>query len=402
MYTRVLLAMLVGVLLGHFSPELAVQFKPIADAFIALLKMLIPVLVFFAIVSGIVSVGRLTQIGKVTGWALVYFFIMSTSALLLGAVVALVFEPGSGFAVDFGGLEAASVDAYLNNRSENFIPKTFIQPFVDGNVIHILMLAAFFGITLASLSKDKKTLLPPIDATANVFFKMMDFILKLAPLSGFAAIAFAVGQFGLGILGKLFFLLISLYGACILFDFVFLGGWLKLATGASIIRLIVYLRDELAIVFATANSGSVLAPLIQKLEAIGVHPDVVRLMLPMGGSFNLDGSEIYLALTAVFIAQAMNIDLSMEQMLVLMGLLIAMSKGTAPITGGAIISLASILAAFQIIPVEGVLLVLGVDRFLGEGRALTNMMSNAVAVLLVAHHLGEWDKKERDKIWSIK
>jgi aerobic C4-dicarboxylate transport protein len=402
LYVQVLLAILVGVIFGHYEAALAVKFKPLADGFIALVKMLIPPVIFLAIVSGILSVNQVSKAGKVGGFAFLYFMLMTTFALIVGVLVSHFLQPGSGFTVDISTLNTASISAYVDSTKQqdgvipfllHIIPKTFVSAFAEGNILQILLLALLFAFALTLLKDDKKTLIGPINSLTNVFFKMMDYVLKLAPIGAFAAIAFSVGHFGLAVLGQLFFLLACFYVTCTVFIFVVLGLVLKLSCGISIMQLLRYLREELVIVLATSSSESVLARLINKLEALGAHPDVVRLVVPTGYSFNLDGTAIYLTMAALFIAQATQVELNFHQILVLLGLMIITSKGAATVSGGGFITLAATLTAFQIIPVEGIVLILGIDRFLSEGRAITNVIGNSVAALFIAQRMGELDKK---------
>ncbi len=401
LYVQVLLAIFVGVIFGHYEAALAVKFKPLADGFISLVKMLISPVIFLAIVSGILSVNQISKAGKVGGYAFLYFMLMTTFALVVGVLVSHVFKPGSGFTVDVSTLDTSSVSAFIESGKQqqgvvefllHIIPKTFMSAFSEGNILQVLLLALLFAFALSVLKQDKQTLLAPISALNNVFFKMMDFVLKLAPIGAFAAIAFSVGHFGLAVLSQLFFLLTCFYITCIVFIFAVLGLVLKLSCGISIFQLLYYLRDELLIVLATSSSESVLARVIKKLEELGAHPDVVRLVVPTGYSFNLDGTAIYLTMAALFIAQATQVHLSGEQIVLLLGLMIITSKGAATVSGGGFITLAATLTAFQVIPVEGIVMILGIDRFMSEGRALTNVIGNSVAALFIAHRLGELDK----------
>lgn len=402
LYAQVLLAIFVGVILGHYEAALAVKFKPLADGFIALVKMLIPPVIFLAIVSGILSVNQASKAGKVGGFAFLYFMLMTTFALVVGVLVSYFLEPGANFTVDLSKINTSAASAYIDSAKQqpgivgfilHIIPKTFLSAFSEGNILQILLLALLFSFALTALKQDKQVLLAPINSLNNVFFRMMDYVLKLAPLGAFAAMAFSVGHFGLAVLGQLIFLLACFYITCIVFIFGVLGAVLWFSTGISMWKLLMYLRDELLIVLATSSSESVLARLISKLETLGAHPDVVRLVVPTGYSFNLDGTAIYLTMAALFIAQATQVELSMQQVLLLLGLMIVTSKGAATVAGGGFITLAATLTAFQLIPVEGIVLILGIDRFMSEGRALTNVIGNSVAALFIAGRLGELDKR---------
>ncbi|MFI4957252.1 MAG: cation:dicarboxylate symporter family transporter [Gammaproteobacteria bacterium] len=402
LYVQVILAIIVGVILGHYEAALAVKFKPLADGFIALVKMLIPPVIFLALVSGILSVNQASKVGKVGGFALVYFILMTTFALVVGVVVSYVFKPGSGFSVDVSTLNISTVSSYIDATQHqegvvgfllHIIPKTFVSAFVDGNILQIVFIALLFAFALSALAPDKRVLVGPLNALNNVIFKIMDNVLKLAPIGAFAAMAFSVGHFGLAVLGQLFFLLACFYITLLVFVFVVLGLLLKVSCGISMFQLLYYLRDEILIAVGTSSSESVLAKLIAKMEALGAHPDVVRLVVPTGYSFNLDGTAIYLTMAALFIAQATNVHLSLEQIALLVGFMFITSKGAATVGGGGFIALTATLTAFQIIPVEGVVLIFGIDRFMADGRTFVNLVGNSVAVLFIAGRLGELDKK---------
>lgn len=402
LYAQVLAAIVLGVILGHYESALAIQFKPLADGFISLVKMLIPPVIFLAIVSGILSINQVHKLAKIGIYTFIYFMLMTSFALAVGVVVSHVFEPGSGFNVDLSTLNTASVSAYMEVGKEkngiidfilNIIPKTFASAFSEGNILQILFLALLFAFALIGLKVDKQILIPPLNALNNAFFKMMEFVLKLAPLGAFAAIAFSVGHFGLAVLAQLFVLLLCFYITCIVFIIGVLGFVLKIFCKISIFDLIFYLRDELVIVLATSSSESVLARVITKLETLGAHQDVVRLVIPTGYSFNLDGTAIYLTMAALFIAQATGVPLSLQEITLLLGLMIITSKGAATVSGGGFITLAATLSAFKLIPVEGIVLILGIDRFMSEGRAITNLLGNSVATLFIAARFGELDRK---------
>lgn len=402
LYVQVLLAIFVGVIFGHYEAALAVKVKPLADGFIALVKMLIPPVIFLAIASGILSVNQASKAGKVGGYAFLYFMLMTTFALIVGVLVSYFLQPGSGFTVDLSKLNASAASAYIDAAKQqdgvvafflHIIPKTFISAFSEGNILQILLLALLFSFALTGLKTDKQVLLAPINSLNNVFFKMMDFVLKLAPFGAFAAMAFSVGHFGLAVLGQLIFLLACFYVTCIVFVFGVLGMVLKFSCGISMFQLLKYLRTELVIVLATSSSESVLPRIIKKIEELGAHPDVVRLVVPTGYSFNLDGTAIYLTMAALFIAQATQVHLDWQQILLLLGLMVITSKGAATVAGGGFITLAATLTAFQLIPVEGIVLILGIDRFMSEGRALTNVIGNSVAALFIAQRMGELDRR---------
>lgn len=396
-YSQILLGIIFGILLGHFNAELAVKFKPLADAFLALIKMLISPIVFLVVVSSLISLKEFSKVGKVAGYAMLYFMVMTAFALLIGAGVAYLFQPGSVITVDLSTIDPNALTPYLNPHADKgtfvstLIPRTFTSAFVEGNIIQILIIAILFGMALSRLGIDKQILHDPIQSLSNTFFKIMEFILKFAPMSAFAAMAFSVGFFGLSILWKLFFLVACFYITCFIFIFGILGSLLKFSSGISMWRFLWYLREELLIVIGTVSSESVLPRLMKKLERLGVSPDVVRLVLPMGYSSNLDGSLIYLTLASLFIAQATHVDLTLPQFFWLIALMYGTSKGSAPIAGGAMVVLASVLTAFEIIPVEGILLILGVDRFLAEIRALTNVIGNAAATVFIAARMNSLD-----------
>jgi aerobic C4-dicarboxylate transport protein len=402
LFGQVLLALLVGVIVGFVWPEFAVKLKPLGDAFIKLIKMIIPVLVFCVVVHGIAGAGDLKRVGRVGVKALIYFEVVTTIALALGLLLAFVFQPGVGMNVDPKALDPAAMSAYAANADKltgggtvdflmKLIPTTVVAAFAAGDVLQVLLFAVLFGCALALLGERGAPVAGFIDTLGHVLFKVMGLIIKLAPLGVLGAIAFTVGKYGIGSLKQLGMLVVLFYGAVIVFVVVVLGGIMRLS-GFSIFKLLRYLREELMVVFATTSSDSVLPQIMAKLKKMGIRDSTVGLVIPTGYSFNLDAFSIYITLAAVFIAQATNTPITMTDLLTILAISLVTSKGAHGVPGSAIVVLAATLQAIPAIPAIGLVLVLSVDWFMGIARALGNLIGNCVATVAVAAWEGDIDR----------
>ena len=403
LFGQVLLALVVGVIVGFTVPEFAVKLKPLGDAFIKLIKMIIPVLVFCVVVHGIAGAGDLKRVGRVGVKALIYFEVVTTIALMLGLALAFWFQPGVGMNVDPKALDAAAMSAYVDNANKltgggtveflmKLIPTTVVNAFATGDVLQVLLFAVLFGCALAMLGERGAPVATFIDTLGHVLFKIMGIIIKLAPLGVLGAIAFTVGKYGIGSLKQLGMLVVLFYGAVVIFVVVVLGGIMRLA-GFSIFKFLAYLREELAVVFATTSSDSVLPQVMSKLKRMGIRDSTVGLVIPTGYSFNLDAFSIYITLAAVFIAQATNTPIPMTHLLTILAISLVTSKGAHGVPGSAIVVLAATLQAIPAIPAIGLVLVLSVDWFMGIARALGNLIGNCVATVAIAAWEGDIDRE---------
>lgn len=399
LYFWVLLAILAGGTLGYFSPETGVALKPLGDGFIALVKMLIAPIIFCTVVLGIAGAGTMKKVGRVGGKALLYFEVVSTFALVIGLVVANLIRPGAGFNADPASLDAQAVADYAKVAASqstvdfvlHIIPRTFFDAFTgSGDLLQVLFVAVLFGYAMTHLGREGDIVHQVITTTSHVFFRMMNVLMKLAPLGAGGAMAFTIGRYGVAALRPLALLMGSFYLTCLLFVLIVLGAIAK-ATGFSIIRFIGYIKEELLTVLGTSSSESALVPLMQKLERLGCSKSVVGLVVPSGYSFNLDGTNIYLTMASLFVAQALNIDLTLKQQLTILGVAMLTSKGASGVTGAGFITLAATLAVVPSIPVAGLALILGVDRFMSEARSLTNFIGNGVAAIVVSRWENELD-----------
>jgi aerobic C4-dicarboxylate transport protein len=397
LYFWVLLAILAGATIGYVNPPLGVALRPLGDGFIALVKMLISPIIFCTVVLGIAGAGDMKKVGRVGAKALIYFEVVSTVALAIGLVVANVLQPGGSFNADPASLNASAVADYAKRAEAqsttdfilHIIPTTFLDAFTgSGDLLQVLFVAILFGYALTHMGARAGPVHAFIDGCSYVFFAMMNALMKLAPLGAGGAMAFTIGRYGLDALRPLAFLMGSFYLTCLLFVLVGLG-LVAAATGFSIIRFIAYIKDELLTVLGTSSSESALVPLMQKLERLGCAKSVVGLVVPAGYSFNLDGTNIYLTMAALFVAQALNIDLTLREQLTLLAVAMLTSKGASGVTGAGFITLAATLAVVPSIPVAGLALILGVDRFMSEARSLTNFIGNGVATIVVARWEGE-------------
>jgi aerobic C4-dicarboxylate transport protein len=398
-YLWVLGAIVLGGAIGHFFPAIGVALKPLGDGFIALIKMLIAPIIFLSVVLGIAGVSDVKKVGRVGVKAILYFEVVSSLALLIGLLVVNTLKPGSGFNADPAALDAEAVAKYASAAKEqrtvdfllHIIPKTFTDAFTgNGDLLQVLLLAVLFGFALLHLGKLGEQVVDVFEAVSRVFFGMMAMIMKLAPIGAGAAMAFTIGKYGVDALGPLARLMGSFYLTCALFVLIVLGTIARLC-GFSILRFIRYIRDELLLVLGTSSSESALVPLMRKLERLGCSKPVVGLVIPSGYSFNLDGTNIYLTMAAIFVAQALNVDLTLTQEITLLAVAMLTSKGASGVTGAGFITLAATLAVVPSVPVAGLALILGVDRFMSEARALTNLIGNGVATIVVARWENELD-----------
>lgn len=405
LYVQVLAAITLGVLLGYYLPDVATTMKPLGDGFIKLIKMVIAPIIFCTVVSGIASMEDMKKVGRVGAKALIYFEVLSTIALLIGLVVVSVIKPGVGMNADVSKLDTTAVATYTAKAHSqttvdfimNIIPNSVVDAFAKGDILQVLLFAVMFGAALSMLGTRGRPLLLIIDQISHGLFGVIGIIMKVAPLGAFGAMAFTIGKFGLGSLSKLGMLMGGFYLTCLLFIFVVLGTVCKL-TGFSVLKFIKYIREELFIVLGTSSSETVLPRMMAKLEHLGCSKSVVGLVIPTGYSFNLDGTSIYLTMAAVFVAQATNTPLTLLQTLTILGVLLLTSKGAAAVTGGGFITLAATFAAIPTIPVAGLALILGIDRFMSEARALTNLIGNGVATVVVAKMENELDLARMERV----
>jgi len=399
LYFWVLVAILTGIVLGHFYPSLAVKLKPLGDAFIALVKMMIGPIIFCTVVLGIAGAGDMKKVGRVGGKALLYFEVVSTIALIIGLLVMNVLKPGAGFNVDPATLDAKAVADYAKAGSEqsttdfimHIIPKTFTDAFTgSGDLLQVLLVAVLFGYAMTRMGPAGEGVHRFLESCSHIFLAMMNAIMKAAPLGAGGAMAFTIGRYGLSALKPLAALMASFYLTCLLFILVVLGS-IAAFTGFNILRFLGYIKDELLTVLGTSSSETALVPLMHKLQKLGCSKSVVGLVVPSGYSFNLDGTNIYLTMAALFVAQALNIDLTLTQQLTLLGVAMLTSKGASGVTGAGFITLAATLAVVPSVPVAGLALILGIDRFMSESRSLTNFIGNGVATIVVSRWEGELD-----------
>jgi aerobic C4-dicarboxylate transport protein len=391
LYAQVLTAIVFGVLLGYFYPQLGEQMKPLGDGFIKLIKMLIAPIIFCTVVHGIASMEDMKKVGRVGLKALIYFEGVTTLALLVGLVVVNVLQPGVGMNVDTKTIDTKSIQVYTTKAGQqstveflmHIIPNTVVGAFAEGEILQVLFFAILFAFALFMLGERGKPVLNFIDIISHSLFNVVGIVMKVAPIGAFGAMAFTIGKYGVGTLLSLGKLMAAFYVTCLIFIFVVLGGiaWL---TGFNIWKFIKYIKEELLIVLGTSSSESVLPRMMNKLENLGCKESVVGLVIPTGYSFNLDGTCIYLTMAAIFLAQATNTELTIWQQLGIIGILLLTSKGAAGVTGSGFIVLAATLASVGSIPVASIALILGVDRFMSEARALTNLVGNGVATIVVS------------------
>jgi len=405
LYVQVLLGIALGVILGLGWPSFGANLKPVADGFVSLVKMLIAPIIFCTVVVGLAGMGDLKKAGRI-GWkAFIYFEAVTTLALVIGLVVANCWQPGAGFHATPASLNAQDIGTYTSAAKEqsvtatllHLIPKTFVGAFAEGDILQVLLLAVLFGLALNRLGTTGAPLLKLLQDVTGVFFGMVHLVTKLAPLAAAAAIAFTLGRYGAGPLVQLGQLMLCVYLTCTVFIFTVLWFIARLA-GFSLLKILRLIRDELLIVVGTSSSETALPGLMEKMERVGCDRTSVGILVPAGYSFNLDGTCIYLTMAALFIGQAMDIPLTLTQQLTLIAILLLTSKGAAGVTGSGFITLAATLAVTGTIPVVGIALILGVDRFMSEARAITNFIGNAVATLVIARWNGDYDPSKGDAV----
>jgi len=410
LYVQVLLAIAIGVAIGHFWPDLGTSLKPLGDGFIKLVKMVIAPIIFCTVVAGIASMDDLKKVGRVGVKALLYFEVVTTLALVIGLVAVNIIRPGAGINADPAALNAGAVEGYATAAQKphgvvdillGVIPTTVVGAFAQGEILQVLFFAVIFGFALAGMGRAGAPLASMLEQCANAMFGVVAIIMRLAPLGALGAIAFAIGAFGFHTLGRLMLLMVTFYLTCAIFIFGVLGliTWLH---GFSIWRFLKYIREEILIVLGTSSSESVLPRMMLKMENLGCAKPVVGLVIPTGYSFNLDGTSIYLTMAAIFIAQACNITLSWTEELTILSVLLLTSKGAAAVAGGGFVTLAATLASVSVIPVAGLSLILGIDRFMAEARAITNLIGNGVATVVISKWEGELDEERfRQQLYGL-
>jgi aerobic C4-dicarboxylate transport protein len=398
LWIQVLIGITLGIVLGAWSPNYAAAMKPFGDGFINLIKMMIGLIIFCTVVSGIAGISDLKKVGRVGAKSLLYFEVVSTLALVIGLIVANWVKPGAGLNANPANLDATAIMGYASKAKResipefllDIIPNTAVGAFADGNILQVLLIAVLFGVSLSALGERTRRLTDLVNSLNDVVFHMIGILLKLAPIGAFGAMAFTVGKYGLAALLPLVKLILTCYATMIVFILVVLGGISRLA-GFSVLRFLAYIKDEILIVVATSSSDSVLPSLMAKLESLGCSKPVVGLVVPTGYTFNTDGTGIYMTLTSLFVAQATNTNLTLTQQLVILGVAMVTSKGASGVTGAAFIALVATLTVIPTIPVAGMALVLGIDRFMSIARALTNMIGNGVATVVISKWEGELD-----------
>ena len=398
LYVQVLTAVILGVLLGHFYPQAGADMKPLGDGFIKLIKMIITPIIFCTVVIGIAGMEDMKKVGKTGGLALLYFEVVSTLALIVGLVVVNLMQPGAGMNIDPSTLDTKAIAAYTDpskmtgtvNFLLNIIPVSVVDAFAKGEILQVLLFSILFGFALQKFGGRGTMVFDFIEKMSHVLFDIVGIIMKVAPIGAFGAMAFTIGKYGVGSLFSLGKLMGAFYLTCLIFVFIVLGTISRLH-GFSIWKFVKYIKEELLIVLGTSSSESVLPRMMEKMENLGAKKTCVGLVIPTGYSFNLDGTSIYLTMAAVFIAQATNTPMTLMQEVTLLAVLLLTSKGAAGITGSGFIVLAATLSAVGTVPVAGLALILGIDRFMSEARALTNLVGNGVATIVVAKWTGELD-----------
>jgi aerobic C4-dicarboxylate transport protein len=401
LWVQVTVAMTLAVALGAASPERAIAMKPLGDAFIRLITMIITLIIFCTVVSGIAGMQDMKKVGRVGGKALLYFEVVSTIALFLGLLVGNLVHPGSGFNVNTATLDTKAVAEYAGQaKAQNIadfflhiIPTTIVDAFAKGDVLQVLLVAILFGIALSSVGPRSKPVVDLFDALTHAVFGVVSILMRFAPIGAFGAMAFTVGKYGLASLGPLLKLIATFYVTCFLFVLIVMGG-IAWAAGFSIVKFLTYIKEEMLLVLATSSSETALPTLMEKLQKLGCSKSLVGLVVPTGYTFNTDGSSIYMTLAALFVAQATNTPLTFTQQVTLMAVAVLTSKGASGVQGAAFIALVGTLMVIPTIPVAGMALILGIDRFMSMFRAMVNMIGNGVATLVVARWEGELDREQ--------
>ncbi|MDM5338344.1 C4-dicarboxylate transporter DctP [Fictibacillus enclensis] len=401
---QVIIAIILGITVGLLWPDAGKQMKPLGDTFINAVKMVIAPIIFLTIVLGIAKMGDMKKVGKVGGKAFIYFEVVTTFALVIGLIVVNIIKPGAG--LDFDKLQKGDVSQFTSEGGEgginwldfftHIVPSNMVDAFAKGDILQVLFFSILFGVGLTALRDKGKPVIEFLDKLLTIFFNVVGYIMKAAPIGAFGAMAFTIGNFGLASLLPLGKLMISVYTTMFLFVVVVLNIICKMY-GFSLWKYLRYIKDEILIVLGTSSSESVLPRMMNKMEKFGCSKSVVGLVIPTGYSFNLDGTSIYLSMAVVFLAQVFNVDLSLTQQLTIIAVLMLTSKGAAAVTGGGFIVLASTLSAMQVIPVEGLALLLGVDRFMSEARAIVNLIGNGIATIVVSKSEKEFDEKQSER-----
>lgn len=405
LYVQVIVAILLGILLGHFYPDVGESFKPLGDAFIKIVKMIIAPVIFLTVVTGIAGMKDMASVGTVAGKSMCYFIFFSTLALIIGLIVANIIRPGDGLNISPDSLDFSKVQGYVQQAHDasivgflmNIIPETVVSPLTNGNILQVLFVSVIFGLALSASGKHGEPVLTFFQNLSTPVFKMVTMLMKLAPIGAFGAMAFTIGKYGVSSINNLLLLIMTFYITSLLFILVVLGLVARY-NGFSIIALIKYIKEELWLVLGTSSSEAALPSLMNKMENVGCKKSVVGLVIPTGYSFNLDGTNIYMTMAALFIAQATNIELTLTQQVTLLVVAMVSSKGAAGVTGAGFITLAATLSVVPSIPVAGMALILGIDRFMSECRALTNLVGNACASIVVARWEGALDKERMNEV----
>ncbi|PHM61671.1 dicarboxylate/amino acid:cation symporter [Xenorhabdus ishibashii] len=405
LYIQVIFAIFLGIALGHFYPDIGASLKPLGDAFIKIVKMIIAPVIFLTVVTGIAGMNNIKKVGNVAAKSMLYFLTFSTIALVIGLIIANIVRPGDGLNISPNSLDSSKVIGYVEKAHEssivdffmNIIPDTVVSPLVNGNILQVLFISVIFGISLAAIGKKGEPVLEFLQHLSEPIFKMVGILMKLAPIGAFGAMAFTIGKYGISSIGNLMMLIVTFYITSLLFVLIILGSVAKY-NGFSIIKLIKYIKDELLLVLGTSSSEAALPGLMKKMENLGCEKSVVGLVIPTGYSFNLDGTNIYMTMAALFIAQATNIELSLYEQISLLLVAMISSKGAAGVTGAGFITLAATLSVVPSVPVAGMALILGIDRFMSECRALTNLVGNACASIVVARWENALDKERMNQI----
>ncbi len=395
LYVQVLIAVIIAIIFGHFMPDQAVLMKPLGDGFIKLIKMIIPPVIFCTIVLGLIGMEDMKQMGRLGLKMLIYFEVLTTFALIIGYVTAHLIKPGSGMNIDVESLSTQGLEQYVqvahnNNFIDfilNIIPTTIFSAFVNGEILPILFISLIFGFALSTLEKQCPNIISGIEQLSQILFKIVSIIMRLAPIGAFGAMSYTIGKYGIGSLHQLGFLILSFYTTCILFIFIVLGIITKIC-GVNIWSFLKYIKEEIFLVLGTSSSESALPSIMKKLENLGCKKSIVGVVIPSGYSFNLDGTCIYFTMAIIFLSQALNINLSFSQELGLILVLLLTSKGAAGVTGSGFIILAATLSISNSIPLAALTLILGIDRFMSEARAITNLIGNSVATIAIA----KWEK----------
>src|ERR1700694_748250 len=405
LYIQVLIAIALGILIGYLYPDLGKAMKPLGDGFIALIKMMIAPAIFCTVVHGIASIGDMRKVGRIGAKTLLYFETVSTVALLIGLLVGELLQPGAGFNIDPASLDPKSVASYVTRAKEEsfvshllaIIPNSYFDSLAKGDLLQVLLVAIFSGFAVANMGKPGEQIASAIELAGKMFFRIIGMIVHVAPIGAFGAMAFTIGSFGLGALVNLGYLIFTFYLASLLFVLLVLGGIAR-AFGFSILHFIAYIKDELLIVLGTSSSETVLPRMITKMEALGASRSVVGLVIPTGYSFNLDGTNIYMTLATLFLAQATNTQLTIWHELGILGIAMITSKGASGVTGAGFITLAATLSIVPDIPIQSIAILVGIDKFMSECRALTNLIGNGIACVVISRSEGELDA---DKLHQV-